>query len=91
MWDESLLEQEGFDALVKDRVERPREQTGPATHQKVGGRSVTGSIELSADATGGHGAVTAPKKRGSGLSWALTFGVALALGVAVYFLVRFLR
>lgn len=91
MWDESLLEQEGFDALVKDRSANPREETGPATIQKTGGRSSTGSIEVSADATGGHKAVAAPKRRASGLSWALTFGIAIALGAAVYFIVRFLR
>lgn len=91
MWDESLLQQEGFDALVKDRASNPREETGPATLQKVGGTSAAGSIEVSPDATGGHAAVTARRPKGRGMSWALTFGLAIGLGFGVYLLVRFLR
>ena len=91
MWDESLLEQEGFNALLKDRAQNPREETGPATGQQVGGKSRSESVEISTDATGGHKAVSAPKKRPGGLSWALTFGLAIALGGVVYLLVRLLR
>ncbi len=91
MWDESLLEQEGFNALVKDRAANPREETGPATIQQVGGKSRSQSVEISSEATGGHKAVSAPKKRPGGLSWALTFGIAIALGGVVYLLVRLLR
>lgn len=93
MWDESLLEKEGFDALVKDRTQNPREATGPATTEQVGGSSRTGSVEISSEATGGHRAVSAGggAKRPSGLSWALTFGVAIGLGFLVYLVVRMLR
>ncbi|MBX3273040.1 MAG: hypothetical protein KF729_22445 [Sandaracinaceae bacterium] len=92
MWDESFLEREGFDALLKDRAANPREETGPATVEGAGGKSRTGSVEISSEVTGGHPAVSAPRKRRSGgLSWALTLVVAITLGFAVYALVRLLR
>jgi hypothetical protein len=91
VWDESLMKDAGYDELAEHRSAAPRAESGPATGREVGGDRNVG-VQVSKELTGGHPAQPGPvKKSGGGLSWALTLAVAVALGVAVYFLVRFLR
>lgn len=91
MWDESMLHDEGFDALVNDRASNPREETGPATTQGVGGADAS-KVKVSASATGGHPAVAGKRtKKQGGLSWTLTIVLAIGLAFAVYVLVSYLR
>lgn len=82
-----MLRSAGYDELAQDRQERPRAETGPATDAEVGGFDrarvhVTSSFNRPA---------AQPKRKGGGLSWGATVSLALLLGAAVYFLVRFIR
>lgn len=90
MWDESSLKDAGYDQLAEHREKTPRAESGPATGRGVGGDREQG-VYVSRELTGGHAAQGAPKAVTSGISWALTVGIAIALGVAVYFLITFLR
>jgi hypothetical protein len=87
MWDDAALKEAGLDELA-GRTDA-RDAAGPATSYGVRGDR-RNSVELGdrEDARSSRGA--APKARG-GLSWPVTVILALALGVAVYFLVRMLR
>jgi hypothetical protein len=94
MWDDSALNDAGFAELMKDRQERPREATGPATNRAAGGSSEAGKIEV----TGTHPQPSAPRPASapqrsgpSALSWALTVALAIGIGVVVFFVVRALR
>ena len=91
MWDESSLKEAGYEKLAEHRAVAPRGESGPATRREVGG-DAGDRVEVSRELTGGHRAQPGPSKSaGSSISWVLTIGIAVALGVAVYFLVRFLR
>jgi len=89
MWDSSALETEGFDQLIEDRKARPREATGPATTQGVGGSAALAATSVTRSEAG----VSKPaaRRRSGGLSWVLTFAVAIGLGLLVYFLASALR
>ncbi len=93
MWDESAMADSGYQDLAKDRTEKPRNETGPATGREVKG-DVAAKVAVSAELTGGHKAApaTPPSSPRSGaLSWVITVVLAVALGGAAYFLVRLLR
>ena len=93
MWDESAMRGQGYDALAKDREDKPREATGPATEREVRG-DVKQGVEVSRALTGTHGKLDrapAPAPKASALSWVITLGIAIALGVGVFFVVRMLR
>lgn len=92
MWDESAMRSEGYADLAKDRTEKPRETTGPATERGVRGE-VAAKVAVSAELTGGHPALSkqAQPAGPSALSWVVTIILAVALGVGVFFVVRYLR
>ncbi|HEY8428192.1 MAG TPA: hypothetical protein VIL20_07450 [Sandaracinaceae bacterium] len=92
MWDDSLLADAGYADLAKHRAEQPRTETGPATERGVKG-DVDEKVAVSSELTGGHAALPAPRapKGGGALSWVLTVLVAIGVGVAAYFVVRWLR
>jgi hypothetical protein len=90
MWDESAMRESGFGDLAQDREAKPRSETGPATTKEFGGDDKA-KVKLGANVTGGHQQMpaAAPKSSGpSALSWVVTVVLALAIGVAVFFVVR---
>lgn len=90
MWDDAALKEAGLDELA-GRTDA-RDAAGPATSYGVrGDRRHSVVIE---DGREGERAPQGAGKRtrsGGGLSWPITMILALALGLAVYFLVRMLR
>jgi hypothetical protein len=91
MWDDSLMRDAGYTDLAKDRSEKPRGESGPATERGVGGDEAA-RVRVSPELTGGHPAVSAPPaKKPPGLSWVITVVLAVGLGVAVYVAIRLLR
>lgn len=75
MWDE--------DALAKLGLNKPAPDTKPKA-----GPGLAVSVETSPHATS---TATAPKAKSPVMSWVITIGLALVLGVGVYFAVRALR
>lgn len=90
MWDDSALEGAGYDQLAKDRAARPRAATGPATEREVRGEDRS-AVKVSSELTGAQRLQPAASNEKRSLSWAITIACALALGVAVYLVVRLLR
>lgn len=88
MWDDAALKEAGLDELA-GRTDA-RDAAGPATSYGVRGDR-RNSVEIGDREGAGSSRGAAPKARGGGLSWPVTVILALALGVAVYFLVRMLR
>lgn len=95
MWDEGALREAGMEEVAnRAKSMPPPAATGPA----VGGdsrRSVV--VGTGGDAAGPESADRTPRPRrrpsqpDAGLSWPITIALAIALGVAVYFLVRLIR
>jgi hypothetical protein len=93
MWDDSAMQNAGFGELAKDRVAKPREESGPATQKSFGGEDAA-KIKVSGELTGGHKAQPKPAAAPAGpsmLSWVLTIALALGIGIAVFFVVRALK
>jgi hypothetical protein len=88
MWDDSVLEDAGYDRLASHREEKPREATGPATRREVGGDLAQG-IHVSKATSPGTAPV--PSRKNPAIGWILTAVVAVLLGGGVYALIRFLR
>lgn len=86
MWDESMLRDAGFEADAQ-----PSAGSAPATERGVKGDDPN-AIHVSPELSGGHRALRpSDPAKPSGASWALTLLLAIGLGVAAFFLVRYLR
>lgn len=90
MWDDSALEGAGYDQLAKDRAARPRAETGPATGRDVRGED-RAAVKVSSELTGAQRLEPVAPSEKRSLSWTITIGLAIALGVVVYLAVRLLR
>lgn len=90
MWDDSVMAESGYQDLAKDRSEKPRAESAPATDRGVKGEDRS-KVTVSGELTGGHAALPAAAPQRSVTSWILTALLAVALGAAAYFAVRFLR
>lgn len=85
MWDESALLDAGFGEVAA----KPISIAPPATAPSVGGDDRSSVIVGN---TGRHRAMArAPRQVSAGMSWGVTVGLAVAVGSAVYFLVRALK
>jgi hypothetical protein len=90
MWDDSMMREAGYEAVANAP---PRPEAGPATDRGVKGEDKR-AVHVSAELTGGHKAIAptpAAAPKSSGTSWVITLALAIGLGVAAYFVVRFLR
>ena len=87
MWDDAALKKAGLDELA-GRTDT-RDAAGPATSYGVRGDRRHSVVVDGPEKQGARRA--GPLARAGGLSWPVTVILALALGVAVYFLVRMFR
>ncbi len=93
MWDDAEMRGAGFNDLATHREKAPEAARAPATEKDVRGEDARG-VHVEQERPNpppNQPAVAAPLGRSGGISWVMTFSLAIALGVAVYFLVRFLR
>ena len=96
MWDEGELRAAGMDE-VADRAKSlpPAAATGPDVKGDVRQSVVVGDEKPGASPQAQQAAPRPRPRRSAdatgGLSWPITIGLAIALGLAVYFLVKLLR
>lgn len=88
MWDDSMMRDSGYTDLAKDREDKPRAETGPATTKDFGGED-NAKVKV-----GSAPSAAAPKPAPASpsvVSWIITLVIAIGIGVAVFFVVRLIR
>ena len=101
VWDEHALKAAGLTDLLKRRTSDPPTPGAPApaasgdapsivVDQSVVDQTSAARPAAARPTASGRGPV-APSSATGGLGWGSTLGIALALGLIVYFLIRFLK
>lgn len=99
VWDEQALRAAGLTDLLKRRTSDPPDAPGAAPTPAGDAPSIVVDQSVVDQPSGAQSAAaratqtrkSAPPPASTGLGWGATLGIALALGMVVYFLIRYLK